>query len=297
MLHVLLCILKIVGWILLVILGIIIVVVGIFLFEPIRYQIRINIEENPKTVFANLKFSWLFRLIRGEILYDKEEVVWTIKVAWKSFPGEEEEEFVSDLALKHPTPKDSSDQKESIRDEKEKVEEKTEEKKEKKKKEKTEKTEKIARKKDSKKIQEIFEKIKYTFQKICATIKLLQRKKEYILRFLKNDIHKRAWKLCVVQLKKLLHRMKPKKIVGSVEYGTEDPAFTGKILALISMIYPFTGEQIEIIPDFDEKRLNADVCVKGKIRSVFFLCLGVRLIMSKEIRITYKHIRKLLDRM
>lgn len=295
MLHVLLCILKIVGWILLVILGIIIVVVGIFLFEPIRYQIRINIEENPKTVFANLKFSWLFRLIRGEILYDKEEVVWTIKAAWKTFPGEEE--FVSDPAPKHPTPKNSSDQKESIEDEKEKIEEKVEKKTEKKIEEKIEKKEEKVRKKYSKKIQEIFEKIKYTFQKICATMKLLQRKKEYILRFLKNDIHKRAWKLCVVQLKKLLHRMKPKKIVGSVEYGTEDPAFTGKILALISMIYPFTGEQIEIIPDFDEKRLNADVCVKGKIRSVFFLCLGVRLIMSKEIRITYKHIRKLLDRM
>ncbi len=289
MLHVLLCILKIVGWILLVILGIIIVVMGIFLFEPIRYQIRLDIEENPKTVFANLKFSWLFHLIRGQILYDKEEVVWTIKVAWKTFPKEHK---TPPNIVSEPIHENSFCQKEMTEDEKQekKKEEKTEEKIE-------EKAEKKVGKNDSKKIEQIFEKIKYTFQKICATIKSLQKKKEYILRFLKNDIHKSAWKLCVAQLKKLFHRMKPKKIVGSVEYGTEDPAFTGKILAVISMIYPFTGEQIEIIPDFDEKTLKADVCVVGKIRSVFFLCLGVRLIMSKEIRITYKHIRKLLDRM
>lgn len=299
MLHILLCILKIVGWILLVILGIVVLVICVFLFEPLRYNLLVKIGEDPKSNFIDLKFNWFFHLIRGQVLYEKEELNWQIKVAWRTFPKQNEdreEETAEEAVEKEDIRKEEIILENSLEKEKPVFQKKTEEQKsvlEEKYKERKEDHEKT--KKTSEKIKQLLEKIKYTFQKICATIKSLQRKKEYVKRFIKSETHRYAWNLCIKQAKKLVRRIKPKKLSGYVAFGTDDPAFTGKILACISMIYPFTGEHIEIIPDFDEKKLNADVYVLGKIRSVTFLCMAIRLIISKEVRLTYKHIKKLIN--
>lgn len=300
MLHILLCILKIVGWILLVILGIIVLVICAFLFEPVRYKLFMKIGEEPKSNFVDLKFNWFFHLIRGQVLYEKEELNWQIKAAWRTFPKDNEDredEATEEVVEKEDIRKEENVLENSLEKEKPVFQKKTVvqkpvlEEKYKERKENHEKT-----KKTYEKIKELRKKIKYTFQKICATIKSLQRKKEYVERFIKNETHRYAWNLCINQTKKLIRRIKPKKLSGYVEFGTADPALTGKILAIISMIYPFTGEYIEIVPDFDEKKLNADVHVSGKIRSVTFLCMAIRLIISKEVRLTYKHIKKLINR-
>lgn len=302
MLHILLCILKIVGWILLVILGMVILIVGIFLFEPVRYQCDLNIKKDFKAVFVKVKFHWLFRMIRGQVLYEKERVSFQLKIGWKSYPtdgaskSQEQKEEKGSTNIKKRESLIEADLKEnpsSIQREEEGGGQERKEEKEKK-----EKEEKRDPKKNStNKVQRIFDKIQYTFRKICATMNTLQKKKEYLQRFLKSEVHKNAWDLCLLQVKSLLRKTRPKKVSGIVEYGTEDPAFTGQILALISMIYPFIGDQIQIIPDFNEKKINADVCVVGKIRSVFFLYMLTRLFLNKEVRITCRHIKKLINRM
>ncbi len=296
MLHIILCILKIIGWILLVMLAVILLVVGVFLLAPVRYRCNLNIQDDFKNVNLKLKFSWIFHLIRGQLLYNNDGLDVQVKIAWKTYPIDQEEKKAQEDRKDNTVVANVTNA--SLEMHSEQREEPFIEKKPKRERpiQDVEKEQKKSQKKEPNKLEQLIEKIKYTFQKICATIKTLQKKKDYVQRFLKNEIHKNAWSVCLLHVKILLRRVKPKKLFGTVEYGTDDPALTGQVLAFISMIYPFTEEKIEVIPDFNEKKLNADICVVGKIRSFYFLQMGIKLLLNKNVRITYKHIRTIINR-
>ena len=63
MIHILLFILKLIGWILLVVLGILFLV----LFAPIRYQGHAKSTIGWKDFYANFKFSWLLSFVYGKL--------------------------------------------------------------------------------------------------------------------------------------------------------------------------------------------------------------------------------------
>ena len=67
MIHILLVILKIIGFILLGLLGILILLSGCVLFAPIRYKGEFSYQQAPK---ATLKIRWLFLLLFGTVKYD-----------------------------------------------------------------------------------------------------------------------------------------------------------------------------------------------------------------------------------
>ena len=68
MLHVLLLILKIIGWILLGIIGLLLLLVMLILFCPIRYQADISYQ-GGKTLQAKAKVRYLILSVR--VLYDQ----------------------------------------------------------------------------------------------------------------------------------------------------------------------------------------------------------------------------------
>lgn len=138
----------------------------------------------------------------------------------------------------------------------------------------------------------LIQKIKYTFQKICDKVKILIKKKERLQAFLAYEIHKNAFAKAVKELKRLLKFLKPKKIKADIEFGFSDPAWTGYMLAFLGMAYPFLGEYTEFRPDFEKKVLKGVGYMEGKIRSIYFLIPALHLLLDKNVRITYRHIRK-----
>ena len=92
MVHILLLILKIIGWILLVILGILILLAGIFLFVPVRYRGDVLGEGEWENLFALLKFSWLCSLVKGEVSYQGGALKWKFRIAWKRFLADQPEQ-------------------------------------------------------------------------------------------------------------------------------------------------------------------------------------------------------------
>ena len=50
-------------------------------------------------------------------------------------------------------------------------------------------------------------------------------------------------------------------------------AMTGQVLAGLSMPYPFWGEHVSIIPDFEQKVLEGSLYIKGRIRIIHFVRL------------------------
>ena len=141
-------------------------------------------------------------------------------------------------------------------------------------------------------LKEFWEKIKYTFQKICDNIRSLVKKKERLTAFIQNEVHKSAFFKVIRELRRFLKTLRPRKADVCAEFGFTDPAVTGYVLALISMIYPFIGEYAEIRPDFERKILRGRVYVKGRIRALHAVSFALRLLLDKNVRTTYRHIRK-----
>ena len=135
-------------------------------------------------------------------------------------------------------------------------------------------------------------KIKYTFQKLCGTIKKVGEKKEFLTAFLTYEKHQRAFEAVKKELCHLLHVLKPKKLQANVTFGFSDPSWTGYMLAFLGSIYGLIGEYVQIQPDFEERKLEGNASAEGKIRVIYFAVPAWKLFWNKDVKITYKHIRK-----
>ena len=83
MLHILWMLLKIIGIILLIILGLLVLSVCVFLFVPLRYHGKAEAKGTLDSVKANLKFSWLLHLVSGYVAYENKETKWQVRILWK----------------------------------------------------------------------------------------------------------------------------------------------------------------------------------------------------------------------
>lgn len=323
MLHIILLILKILGLLILGILGLIVLLTAVVLLAPAGYSLEASGKDTPESLRGRLKFHWLFRLISGEMEYKDGGLAWRMRAGWKKFGSGMEEDAASgkaDTDHNDPVPELPEKKKEQQRSETEKsgLQEiqtqpvQTKDPPEKARKEleqdQAEQTGKIqtdpaksgrekARKRKQKqslyeRLKKFWEKIKYTFQKICDNIRALGKKKERLTAFIQNEVHKSAFFKMIRELRRFLKTLRPRKAEVYAEFGFTDPAVTGYVLALISMIYPFVGEFTEIRPDFERRVLRGRICVKGRIRAVHIVSFALRLLADKNVRTTYRHVRK-----
>ena len=307
MIHILFLILKIIGWILLFLLAILLLLILTILFYPVRYRLSAKGENTLDTLVADGKVSWLFHLISGSASYEHGELKWKLRLAWKKFDSSKEEQ--NETAEKSVAPEPL--EKEPLEDEKKseikdnppekdvKIEKASEkgtkiEKEPKIEKESgTEKT-KVREEQRSENVQteSKLKKIKYTFQKLCGTIKKAGEKKEFLTAFLTYEKHQRAFEAVKKELCHLLHVLKPKKLQANVTFGFSDPSWTGYMLAFLGSIYGLIGEYVQIQPDFEERKLEGNASAEGKIRVIYFAVPAWKLFWNKDVKITYKHIRK-----
>ena len=286
MLHIIFLILKILGLVLLAAVGIIILLLAAFILLPARYTAAASWDGTMDSLRWRVKFHWLIHLISGEAVYENGRLIWRFRTAWKHFDSTSGYKKTSSAASERirtsaeKTAGSTEDLKDTARPVKQKPEagkeqkpearEKQKPEAEKEQKAKTQKTvsDKKKEKKNSfsEKISAYWDKIKYTFKKLYDNIKALAKKKEKLRRFLTNEIHKNAFLKAVKELKRLLHRLCPEKLEGDIEFGFEDPAYTGYLLAGISLIYPMVGEFLNIRADFENKVLKGSVLAAGKLR-------------------------------
>ncbi|MBO5198995.1 MAG: DUF2953 domain-containing protein [Lachnospiraceae bacterium] len=143
------------------------------------------------------------------------------------------------------------------------------------------------------KIRGIFETIAETLKKGRGGIEEGKRKYRLIKKFLTNEVHKAAightWRL----LKKILRHLLPYKMWGTLTLGTGDPCSTGQMLGVLSLMYAKSGNQFTIIPDFEEKRYEGEVGLKGRIRLGTLLILIIRIILNKGVRRLIRNAKRL----
>lgn len=300
MLHIIGLLLKILGIILAVLLGIIVLLMCIVLFAPVRYEVSAEFPGKLEDMVAKIRFSWFLYLIAGEAGYAEKDFYWKGRAAWFRFGGEEKESVENVVAQTKEEIKETAD---TVVEKAEKIVEEAPAQKEEVKKEETVKKEKIAVEKKTEatsgqerisffqklknKLKDIWEKIKYTFLEICDKMKNIAEIKENITSFLTDETHKKAFLKVKKESKKLIWSLRPKKFKLNLHYGFEDPYRTGQVLAGLSMIYPFVGDNMSIQPDFEHQIIEGNLYMKGKIRAIHPVIFLIKLVLNKNIRQTF----------
>ena len=91
----------------------------------------------------------------------------------------------------------------------------------------------------------------------------------------------------------IIKRVLPKKVKGRVAFGMDDPATTGYIMGGVCLFYRHWRGHFLVEPDFEKKRLEADVNLKGRIVLAMLVIPAVKVWFNKDI----KHIRRRVDKL
>ncbi len=255
MLHILLMVLKIIGIILLVLLCALFGFICAVLLIPVSYVVKADTKSGVEG-----KVTWLFRLFSLRFCYQKGKFEWKLRP--RLFQKQKKKKKVKEGLEKQTPTADSETQSAS---------ETTT----------TTTTQKRTKKKGTYTIKKIYDKIKYIVQT-----------KERIVEFITDEVHVAAFGKLKIEVGKRIRHFRPKFVKGYVRYGCEDPYDTGRILAALSVLYPFYGNEIKIYPEFEQKILEGNILVKGHIRGVHAGILVWNLFFDENIRKTYQEIRR-----
>lgn len=297
MLAIILQILKILGIIILYLLGILLFLILVALFVPVRYQAKGYYHE---TYEVRAKINWLLHIVSAQMVYSKEQALLIVvkvfgivifhnqKYEKKKLQKNNTEQYASEWAT------DSLEEVEKcentqmtaakIKEHKEVREEKIP----------IGEKEELEEHKLSflEKLRAVLEKfikqvinIKYTAQKIYVTIKKIRENITYYMRLLQKDSTKEAILLCKKQVLRILKNVKPKVFWVNVHLGMEDsPDTLGQILAIWGILYPIHKGNIAMQAEFDKTVFEGDFLVKGRITLYVYLWAVYLFLFDKNIK-------------
>lgn len=311
MLHIILLILKIIGFVVLGLLALILLLVLILLLAPMTCTVNGRIDNSLESLEGRVRFHWLFRLVSGEAVWRDGKLSWRIRAAWKRFGdagADPKEESVSENRRQPEISEETGGPEKTASPVKTEAPAKTETPAKAEAPEKTDaaiKTEVPAKSQTAEK-QEVFsvvqllykriksflQRIKYTFRQFCDKIKALSDKKERITSFLTDEIHRAAFSRAICEIKRLLTHFRPDRAEIRVTFGFDDPSHTGYALAGISLIYPVIGSYTSLTPDFEHKVLRGSVFLKEKFRLLYVVIFAWNMVFDRNVRTTYRHIRE-----
>ena len=313
--HVILTILKILGIILLVLLGLLLVIVLSVLFVPVRYRLE-GEKSSPGWSEANgkVRVSWLLHLIHLRIQYREKELDWEcylfgvpLKKAgaavreWKKKRRkkkvQEQKERRKKAVQQKKKPEKRTAAKKKGQEKPLQIEEKTEIKTaERKQQEKEKVSDKLSRfwnrckkivgsiLKFPGKLKKKLTNIRLTFRGFCDKIKRWRT-------LWNEESTQAALHFLTEKGRKLIRHVLPRKIRGSITFGCEDPALTGQILGAVAIAYPLYGKGVAVYPRFEEKILEGQLQVKGRIVVACLLWQAWKIYRNPDVRKTLKKIR------
>ena len=108
---------------------------------------------------------------------------------------------------------------------------------------------------------------------------------------LRSDEYRPAFEVIKQHGLKIVRHIFPRKIEGSVVFGFEDPSVTGKALGVLSWILPVIPEELRIVPDFTEEKLEADVKMRGHFFAAVLLKEGLMILLNQEVKKLIRAVR------
>lgn len=294
MLGIFLGILKWLGILLLVLLGLVLTVLLAVLFVPIRYEAEGSFRGE---LLAKGQISWLWRLFSIQAVYDGDTEVslriFGVKPGRKKETAERTEKTETpdpvvagsgkrpeeEVPLYESRPKAEAPASEKHQGTEEGIKEKVP----------AAGTKNAKNGQKKKRVrQSLFQKIKVTFQRICGKLKTAEERWQKLMEFLEKEENKNTFRLLKRQVIRFFKHVLPGKVSGTVRFGFEDPYTTGRILTYISPFYGWYGRTIQVIPVFDEQVLDGELSLKGRIRIATLLFIGFQVWRDKNFRTLLK---------
>ena len=321
MLHIVLTIVKIAGFLLLGIAGLLLLAAVLILFVPVRYRARIRAEEGW---YAKASVSWLLHLIHGELRYHSVTYRYRVKIAGIPFldsdrppgkkrnrkrkrrrAGQNQEVLLPEEPERQPAPACGAEAEAEEQISLEEPEEpgRTEPEQE------AQSEDGIRKAEDPAESRSLWQKCRALFRKLAGLPgKLLntvrkwgqavkravqragafQNKAACIQAFLKEEETKQSLRYVLGQIRGILKHVLPQKIKGVVRFGTGDPCSTGQLLGAVSLIYHKMPKKLRIYPDFQEQKIEGDVALRGRIIPAVLTVRILGTLLNKELKETLK---------
>lgn len=297
-------ILKIIGIVILLVLGLVLLALLLVLLAPVRYSLSGSYGSGVK---GKAKVTWFLHALSVGVTYEDGLDIVVRILGKRLFQKKEREPFLPEeepdmesCSLGEEEPDGSrADSKEFVSHEETSPEEEfvTDDKPDaetpKRKKKRTEKTGKKNKNSNSRK-----EKINLTerFQGLTESFKekwnRIAEYKERVTAFVTDEENKKTFRLIWRQFRAVIRHILPTKVRGTLVFGFDDPAVTGNVLAALSILYAWYGDALRITPVFDEKILEVEGSLKGRIRAGTLLVLLIRILLNKNFRVLVRRWRK-----
>lgn len=289
---VLLSILKILGIILLCILGLLVLLIMLLLFAPVSYRIRGETRQGQTTL--KVHGAWCLMALRFSFLMEQGKQLAVLKIfgikAWK-YPSDEkskqkvEKKKVKKKPKKKPGEKSHKEPEKDLEQNPPAVvqEEQTEKQHEQKRQKKTYK----------KKFVSVFGKISKTIRSIVEKIKAIPQKAKNIgskikkvNQWIQDEQNRSAVRFALGKVIGLLKKYGPKHMKADVTYGMEDPAATGQVLAVLSVLPFLYYDKVSIMPDFEAERfyIEGSWDIKGRIQVIHLLKAAIQIWRNPDVK-------------
>lgn len=318
MISVILTVLKALGIILLVILGILLLAIGLLLFVPVRY--RADGAYQDKKVNLSGHFTWLLHAVSAKIFFEPGQpfhihvrlfgipVFDNLKKARKSSQKEEKaagkkkknkkagkkknkndgeytDTEIQAAAIEDTEQMFESEKNTSASDDRHQVLPLAE----------ASQTPKMSIIQKIKnffgKLIQFFKNMMYTFHRICDTITKVQNNIRYYWDILQQESTKSAICKCKTQLWRIVKSLLPRKYQVHLHLGFEDPAVMGEVMAVWGALYPFHEGRIDLVPEFGQTVAEADFTLKGRMVLWVYLRIAASIYFDKNIKQIIKQFR------
>ena len=306
---VILMILRIVGIALLVILGLLLAVVLAVLFVPVRYRADGSFHEE---LTASARVTWFFHLLSARIIFEKELNVKAFICGIQIYPraarikkqscpqghsgSEGQEDTRAGMTGKRPENGETVKPAEAVKftepvtplepagDSKEKADAFEEADRETFGAEGRTKQKEFSAGNMTERLKRLVQKLQDSLRDIRSTLRGLYERLSYYKSIWDREETQRAFRLASAQLSKTMRHVLPRRTDVYAVIGTGDPASTGQILAAQGMLYPWLGDKVHIVPDFEEEHFEGEFHLRGHIRAGVLGFYVLRLMFDRDVR-------------
>lgn len=318
--EILFLILKIIG----ILLAVCVLLLVAALVVPVRYRVKAELYQDMAGFAV---FSWLLHVIDFRIRYEKKEVVYRLRIfgipvrTQKSGTPKRDKEKKEisekeEIAEENITPEeDSTSQEKEIPEEDNTSQEKeipeenvlsetgalSEEKASdnrsgvERSNRKDKRRVKARRKKRGLlyRIRAFFRTIRQRISDIIAGTATIKEKNQNIKNIISDETNKSAVGKLWREFRFLIRHISPRKVSGELAFGMNDPAQTGQVLGVMSMLPFWARYKINVYPNFETDRffVEGNLLVKGHIRLWHLLLSFIRLFKDKEVKSVWRKIR------
>lgn len=264
MLHILLTILRILGIILASIIGLLLFIIIVVVFVPVRYRVKASYKDK---VNVNAHVSWLLGIVRVIYTLDDSSEM-RIRIFGISLSGnkskkerpqkrKKQNKDLSDTIPKETTSKETTSTSQDII---ELVEDDVPE--------------------EPVKVEDVTTKS----SKFSGRMSGIKGRFSSLKEMLTDEDNKAFVIFALAELKELLMHIKPRVLRLYVRFGTDDPGLTGMLTGYVAIAKAMFNLDATYIPVFDEKVLELDMYAKGRIRAFNLLRIALKVYTNKTFK-------------